>query len=169
MSAVKAVLRKPMWSLALLFALSALLPAGSVALRPTLPYPWTTVVIVVGLLVGAGCVGAYQRRWWVTVAGALSVITAPFVAAGLLSNTAVGLLCDRLLYVASMGACPAILGAGLVHGLAAVVRDMVRRAASNSPRCNNCGYILKGLPQPRCPACGCATESLGKEDCEVGP
>lgn len=145
-----------MWSLALLFALSVLLPAGTVALAPALLYPWAGVVIVVGLLVAAGCVGAYQRRWWVTVAGALCVITAPFIAAGLLSNTPVGLLCDRLLYVASIGACPAVLGAGLVHGLAAVLRDTVRRAVTKSPRCDNCGYVLKGLPQPRCPECGTA-------------
>lgn len=35
--------------------------------------------------------------------------------------------------------------------------------------CVSCGYDLRGLPEPRCPECGGATKSQGKEDCEVGP
>ena len=35
--------------------------------------------------------------------------------------------------------------------------------------CPDCGYDLRGTPDLRCPECGCATESLGKEDCAVGP
>jgi hypothetical protein len=35
--------------------------------------------------------------------------------------------------------------------------------------CLNCAYSLKGLPEEHvCPECGCATESLGKEDCDMG-
>ena len=35
--------------------------------------------------------------------------------------------------------------------------------------CLKCGYDLRGQTEPRCPECGCATESLGKEDCDMGP
>ena len=35
--------------------------------------------------------------------------------------------------------------------------------------CPTCGYDLRGLTEPRCPECGCATKSLGKEDCDMGP
>jgi hypothetical protein len=42
-------------------------------------------------------------------------------------------------------------------------------------RCPHCGYDIRGLPTAPedgatvCPECGCATESLGKEDCDMGP
>ena len=35
--------------------------------------------------------------------------------------------------------------------------------------CQYCGYNLTGNVNGRCPECGCATESLGKEDSAVGP
>jgi len=35
--------------------------------------------------------------------------------------------------------------------------------------CAACGYDLTGNVSGRCPECGCATKSLGKEECEVGP
>jgi len=35
--------------------------------------------------------------------------------------------------------------------------------------CPRCDYNLRMLETPRCPECGCATKSLGKEECEVGP
>jgi hypothetical protein len=47
-----------------------------------------------------------------------------------------------------------------------------RLARGRSPAhdcCKRCGYNLTGNVSGRCPECGCATKSLGKEDCEVGP
>jgi hypothetical protein len=35
--------------------------------------------------------------------------------------------------------------------------------------CERCGYDLRANVSGRCPECGCATKSLGKEDCTVGP
>jgi len=35
--------------------------------------------------------------------------------------------------------------------------------------CVECGYDLTGNVSGVCPECGCATKSLGKEECEVGP
>jgi hypothetical protein len=35
--------------------------------------------------------------------------------------------------------------------------------------CSTCGYNLTGNLSGICPECGCATESLGKEDCDMGP
>jgi hypothetical protein len=35
-------------------------------------------------------------------------------------------------------------------------------------RCFICGYDLTGNVSGTCPECGCATKSLGKEECEVG-
>jgi len=35
--------------------------------------------------------------------------------------------------------------------------------------CEECGYCLRGNVSGTCPECGCATKSLGKEECEVGP
>lgn len=42
-------------------------------------------------------------------------------------------------------------------------------ARTGPPRCSGCGYNLTGLVSERCPECGRATKSPGKEDCEVGP
>ncbi|MEW6251191.1 MAG: hypothetical protein AB1716_11125 [Planctomycetota bacterium] len=35
--------------------------------------------------------------------------------------------------------------------------------------CRKCGYNLTGNVSGRCPECGCATESLEKEECQMGP
>ncbi len=35
--------------------------------------------------------------------------------------------------------------------------------------CEECGYCLTGLLEPRCPECGGATEDLGKNDCDMDP
>ncbi|MEW6252663.1 MAG: hypothetical protein AB1716_18660 [Planctomycetota bacterium] len=35
--------------------------------------------------------------------------------------------------------------------------------------CPKCGYVLYRLTSDRCPECGCATESLEKEECQMGP
>jgi len=60
-----------------------------------------------------------------------------------------------------------------------IVVALVALAASNyvfaraepreHARCQSCGYDLYGSVSSRCPECGCATKSLGKEECEVGP
>lgn len=46
-----------------------------------------------------------------------------------------------------LAACFALPVAVLVH----VAR---RRRASGEPQCSRCGYLLIGLPEPRCPECG---------------
>ncbi|MEW6253162.1 MAG: hypothetical protein AB1716_21195 [Planctomycetota bacterium] len=38
-----------------------------------------------------------------------------------------------------------------------------------APGCRACGYDLTGNVSGRCPECGCATESLEKEECQMGP
>jgi len=43
------------------------------------------------------------------------------------------------------------------------------RALHGRVPCPQCGYDLTGNVSGRCPECGCATKSLGKEECEVGP
>ncbi|MGD8454684.1 MAG: hypothetical protein PVJ57_22955 [Phycisphaerae bacterium] len=53
----------------------------------------------------------------------------------------------------------------LVWGTLRFVRSR-RRAVS--PLCSCCSYNLTGNVSGRCPECGCATESLGKDDGEVG-
>ncbi len=44
-----------------------------------------------------------------------------------------------------------------------------RLIAEGTIVCRRCGYDLRGQIEQRCPECGCATESLGKEDCDMGP
>lgn len=43
------------------------------------------------------------------------------------------------------------------------------RTHTGAVLCRVCGYDLRGNVSGRCPECGCATENLGKEECEVGP
>jgi hypothetical protein len=52
--------------------------------------------------------------------------------------------------------------------LLAITR-LIRRRRRTPLCCSKCGYNLTGNISGRCPECGCATKSLGKEDCEVGP
>lgn len=37
---------------------------------------------------------------------------------------------------------------------AAIIVSTLRSSGDGLPRCAACGYILKGLPEPRCPECG---------------
>ncbi|HRS26909.1 MAG: hypothetical protein KBH81_02265 [Phycisphaerae bacterium] len=62
-------------------------------------------------------------------------------------------------------AAPAV---GVLVGV--VARCCERRRRRVTPiACNNCGYDLTGNTSGRCPECGCVTESLRNEECEVGP
>ncbi len=47
---------------------------------------------------------------------------------------------------------PAILIAAVSYTLAA--RHAQATELDDGPRCRRCGYILRGLPEPRCPECG---------------
>ncbi|MEW6253575.1 MAG: hypothetical protein AB1716_23265 [Planctomycetota bacterium] len=40
---------------------------------------------------------------------------------------------------------------------------------ADAGRCITCSYDLRGQHEHRCPECGCATESLEKEECQMGP
>jgi hypothetical protein len=46
---------------------------------------------------------------------------------------------------------PAVL-LGLISAIHVARR--LELLAGKYPRCGNCGYILRGLPEPRCPECG---------------
>ncbi len=39
-------------------------------------------------------------------------------------------------------------------GLLAAVLIVAQRHRDPETRCRNCGYILRGIPEPRCPECG---------------
>jgi hypothetical protein len=47
---------------------------------------------------------------------------------------------------------PAILIAAVGYTLATLQTQA--RELEDGPRCKRCGYILRGLPEPRCPECG---------------
>ena len=54
-------------------------------------------------------------------------------------------------------ACALFLALGLLSLVAAQVRlSRIARASSSAEdaRCGTCGYLLYGLPEPRCPECG---------------
>ena len=53
-------------------------------------------------------------------------------------------------------ACGFTVAMGVACCVAAAVRHARLDAASHTrePRCTNCGYLLCGLPQKRCPECG---------------
>ena len=55
---------------------------------------------------------------------------------------------------------------GLVF-LVAFVPIYRRRHRSKLGLCEKCGYSLEGLTEVRCPECRCATESLGKGECDM--
>jgi hypothetical protein len=49
----------------------------------------------------------------------------------------------------------------LTHAIAASVSVLLRSPAPTpETRCRKCGYILRGITDPRCPECGERTESL---------
>lgn len=50
-----------------------------------------------------------------------------------------------------------------------VERKAVRSILRSMNRCDQCGYDTGQGGSSTCPECGCATESLGKEDCDMGP
>ncbi len=50
-----------------------------------------------------------------------------------------------------------LLAGGLLLGFRAR-RLFQLRDVRDGPRCQQCGYILKGLPEPRCPECGVRRE-----------
>jgi hypothetical protein len=74
------------------------------------------------------------------------------------------------LFLQHLGLC---IGLGVLCGFVAAVRhrrldEVAKRSAG---RCGNCGYLLYGLPEPRCPECGepfdpalLASERLANED-----
>lgn len=56
-----------------------------------------------------------------------------------------------------------------VRGLRTMRRRRVHRRREQSSECLECGYSLVGNVSGVCPECGCATKSLGRENCEVSP
>lgn len=55
-----------------------------------------------------------------------------------------------------VGWCAFTVAMGMLCGLMAWVRywQLDRRRKRPSPKCPNCGYLLYGLPENRCPECG---------------
>jgi hypothetical protein len=113
------------------------------------------VVVLVLLGGGAACLGVLSARVSVAIVGALlqvatwGVVVRHAVAMGLGGDwRAVG----ALLIVTAPPALPLCL---VVSGIAAALRqEHIRRQLPG--RCSECGYILTGLPQARCPECGTA-------------
>ncbi len=50
-----------------------------------------------------------------------------------------------------------------------VILSRLRKPPPQGDSCRQCGYSLIGNVSARCPECGCATKSPGKEDCTAGP
>jgi hypothetical protein len=128
-----------------------------VRLAPTVTRGYVVSVaagMVLGLNVAVGVVGAWQRKWWVTIAGAVTMWVTP---------AAVGMICEMI----SQGTfrlvrdwhlmlpvlCFSLMLAGAAHGLARIaIRSRERR--SGPPRCPECDYNLTGNVSGVCPECG---------------
>jgi hypothetical protein len=65
--------------------------------------------------------------------------------------------------------CAGALAVWLWHKLRALTAWLRSKRHPELGHCSNCGYDLTGNVSGVCPECGCATESLGKEDCDMGP
>jgi hypothetical protein len=62
----------------------------------------------------------------------------------------------------------AILPVGCI-AVQSAVHEWRRRQRGRMCRCEACGYSLVGNVSGVCPECGCATKSLGREECDTGP
>jgi predicted RNA-binding Zn-ribbon protein involved in translation (DUF1610 family) len=58
---------------------------------------------------------------------------------------------QELVVIFGMCGLPLILVAGIAYLIYRLVRA---RAQNNETRCRKCGYILRGITEPRCPECG---------------
>jgi len=92
-----------------------------------------------------------DEKQYVRLMAASMWALAPFALGSLLAGGIVGRLIEQPLIV--LGVLP--IGMGVSYAL--LVRSVVRRldrSGTGEPTCDCCGYLLRGLQDPRCPECG---------------
>ena len=102
--------------------------------------PWRRFILAVAV----GCaIATVEFHWFADpVLGAMYALLA--LAAPVTPD-----MLNSLIYDAAR--VTGILLPGLIVAVAIAIR---RRPRFDEPRCRNCGYILRGLAEPRCPECG---------------
>ena len=99
-------------------------------------------------------------RWWREIVPAVPCLLLTVGLIGIAGRHLVereGLLSERQLHlVSTLVEATGILTfvPGLLVWLAMLPRNVRSRRRDREPTCARCGYILKGLSQPRCPECG---------------
>lgn len=127
---------------------------------------WCNIVIAMTLL--NVFLAAVHPRFRVVLAGALASAVA-FVVGIAIAHGAIGkqwplwtLLKEALLVMGIAAAIYTLLGVATTRAV-----SRWRRVGLREPgRCERCGYLLRGLPEPRCPECG---EPFDPLSAGVGP
>ena len=103
-----------------------------------------------------GCIGAYYRNWWVTLAGTVCMVVIQFFVQTIFQGYALNVDPAAIAVISGFAFFPAVTIHSLWH---AVVTDLRNRRLKPG-YCATCGYNLTGTTSGICPECGEKIQSV---------